>query len=367
MKNAAIILEFSNVCPFKHQYDFCCAYCSYTSPDFDLIRRHTSKEHKIRTLPVTGFDCFSLCKVDVTDLRCEICEETIKNVATLSEHLIEAHNKHIKRNVRSGVVPYLLNDGFACGDCGARFHVFRNLNTHMNIHYPYFVCSDCGQGFMNESRLKMHVKNNHYKPRKTIKCSKCGEKFLTYSNRLTHMVSKHNVFRHKCSYCAESFKSHKERVLHLNQQHNKNINNRCKMCPKSYSTSSNLFMHVRNFHMNERQYVCTVCGDMFYSVQILNSHMLKHTGEKNYVCKVCNKAFPRKKALAAHMPIHDDNRKLTVCVHCDKVFKHKYSLKGHIKTFHPNNVVGNTASSDDASETVLKVKPNKRKTKARRN
>lgn len=326
--NAALILEFSNVCPFKYRNVFGCLYCPFRSPDFGPIRSHV-EIHKERAMAIRNVDRSSFCKIDVTDLRCAICQEDIHDISTLFEHLINTHAKPLKRNFKTGVVPYLCNDGFACADCGLKFDLFPNLNSHMNSHYPHFICSECGKVFTDEIRLKRHV---HRPPQGKFVCSKCNEMFPTDQMKRKHMESKHNVYRHKCPYCNEYFKTFVERIAHLNKYHDKNINYPCPICSVVLKSASNRAAHLRRVHVKDKQCTCPVCGDKFAALDYLKSHMIKHSGE-NHQCQVCNKTYAWKKSLTEHMRIHNNDKRF-VCVHCGKAFVQKCSLKGHVNTHH---------------------------------
>lgn len=334
--NAAIILECSNACPFR-TYDntFGCPYCPFKSPDFLLVRNH-SKDH-----PSKDFASFLRsrktdieCKADVTDLRCVLCQTSMKDISTLFEHLIETHNKPLLRKYRIGVVPYLLCDGYACADCGLTFDWFRTLNKHVVSHYPRFICSECGLAFFGSSSLKYHLLGHSNQVRE-FKCSVCHESFPTLHRKRKHMLSEHNIAIYKCPYCTETFNRFNERVSHLNKVHDKNINYPCKFCPKVFTSTTSRSIHTRYVHIKDKPFSCEHCGHVFHRPDDLKQHMLKHTGAKKHQCQVCNKTFGRNRTLTEHMRIHNDDRRFA-CTYCNKAFVQKCSLKGHIKTHHPN-------------------------------
>lgn len=271
--NASMILEYSNACPFKYYKNiFGCVYCRFKSADFAPIKSH-SKEHKFS--PVCKIKRISMYKADVTDLRCELCQQPMTGIPALIEHLIDTHNKPLNKKFKTGIVPYLLNDGYACADCGLAFDYFHNLNIHVNEHNHNYICPECGKSCSSQERLNYHV-FTHNKTVKTYNCSKCNAVFATQHKRKNHMTLEHNIFPYKCPYCTETFKRFKDRVAHLNELHGKNINYPCKFCTKIFSSSTNRSIHTRDIHTKDKPVSCGVCGHIFQRRCILKRHMRTH-------------------------------------------------------------------------------------------
>lgn len=331
--NAAIIVQYSNACPFKwHRNAFGCANCDYTSAEFGLIKSHVLKDgcRGLRYARPTD-----MLKAEVTDLKCNLCDQSFTDVKTLLYHLGENHNKTIKKEHGHGIIPYLLNDNYSCADCGIEFDRFNKLNCHMNQHYANYVCSICGEAFTNSARLRHHTWQHKASREKVkIKCSACELIFETRYEKQKHMQSKHGLFPHKCPYCTEVFTTYTLRVEHLNDAHGKKIDYPCNMCPEVFKSASRRSKHIRYFHIKDKEVACSICEYRCISVAQLRRHMIRHGGERKYKCEVCKKAYPRKGALALHMRIHNNDKRF-VCDHCNCAFVQKCSLTSHMKTHHP--------------------------------
>lgn len=339
-RNIATILKYSNVTPFKSKsfHGYPCFYCRKPFKDVVLLREHVSVVHKNVTLKNTlwrnGAECL-VVYVDVTDLKCTICHESMQNLTELKQHLIKIHKKVYYLDSSDRIIPFKIKESvYECQNCGFNFETFGAVERHMNTHYRNYVCNECGGGFVTTYRLKTHIRNMHTEGANP--CSECQKNFSTSQKLKSHINSVHMMTkRFKCSQCSERFTEYFKRQKHLVEVHGAHpLEYKCNVCEKAFQRRYTLSRHMKKDHLEERDFQCEVCPYRCFTKTELRIHMIKHVGARIYQCKVCKKAYARKKTLKEHMRIHNDDRRFT-CTACGLAFIQKCSLKGHIKTHHP--------------------------------
>ncbi|CAK1550195.1 unnamed protein product [Leptosia nina] len=336
--NLTTILEFSNVLPFKDRslLGFICGYCDKTYMDPKDLRTHTNTEHKTQRLDLpTIFDLNGyLVKLEVSNLKCTICDQEIDNLYKLREHLSKSHNKTIHNDVKDYLMPFKLTKGdiFNCSMCTSTYETFKMLKQHMNKHYTNYICQKCSSSFITKRSLNAH-KATHIEG--SFKCDLCEKVFSNNMKRMDHERKSHMGCRTigNCPFCDQSFRSYYQRNQHLVKVHNSDAQYKCNVCSKAFILKSLLMTHIKKNHMMERNYQCTECGYKFFNTKTLKAHMVKHTGERKYACEVCHKAYARKYTLQEHMRIHNNDRRFK-CELCGNAFVQKCSLKSHLLSHH---------------------------------
>lgn len=222
--NAAIIVECSNVIPFKYTCKgdrFICTYCPKSSTEFSVIKKHALSESHNKISANTIYDKRFFLRVEVTDLKCEICSESIKDVEKLFDHLIEKHDKPLVKEYGIGVMPFLLSGPkYNCLKCDKSFKGFTGLTRHVNIHYANTICSLCGKSFSDAKRMENHMQI--HLPPNEHKCSKCDMTFRTKVEKQKHLAT--HKFKHHCSRCNEAFMNYSLKLDHLVKFHGKKAN-----------------------------------------------------------------------------------------------------------------------------------------------
>uniref|UniRef100_A0A1E1W2N9 Protein krueppel n=1 Tax=Pectinophora gossypiella TaxID=13191 RepID=A0A1E1W2N9_PECGO len=323
----------SGLFPFKMRKNrtFSCSICPESSTNLDDIRNHI-KDHSKSNLNVAFkkmmYSNSQRFYKNSTSLRCKICTTDITNYAALKEHLENCNR--LKTPYKWNNLPFKLEkDQLDCPVCKKTFLNFVSLNTHMNLHYPNFICENCGKAFASKARLRGHMRTHEVG---SFPCRYCSAVFDRVTKRENHVSKEHKAgVRYACKRCNISLTSFYARQKHLAEVHNEELKRyKCKACPQSYITPGHLSSHVRRDHLNERNHKCDKCDLAFYTKNALKMHMIKHDGERIHVCTICQKSYQRKKTLREHMRIHTNDKRF-VCPVCGRAFTQKCTLKGHLK------------------------------------
>ncbi|KAJ0170014.1 hypothetical protein K1T71_014620 [Dendrolimus kikuchii] len=328
-KQTAILLEFSKICPFRWAKNlFICFYCDRQYSDPCLLKEHNNKEHD-------NVNTAQLVKVEITDIICKLCNNHHNDLSELKRHLLDKHQINIDPKSDGGVLPFrLTQNDFKCVICDSRYTDYKSLNHHMNVHFQYYICEQCGSGFITPHRLRSHGFSHETG---AFRCDDCFKYFRSTNARNEHYATVHlKVKRHRCPHCSETFRNYFQRNKHIASDHGLKLKEfKCNLCPKVFTLSGKLSFHIRTVHLKLKRFACDVCEWKFYSRSELREHMVRHGGERKYQCNVCKKAYARKYTLKEHIRIHENDRRY-VCTICGKAFLQNCSLKHHMKIHHPN-------------------------------
>ncbi|XP_049883284.1 PR domain zinc finger protein 5-like isoform X2 [Pectinophora gossypiella] len=334
--NVTAILQYSNASPFRDKTvrGFSCLYCAKHFQNIDDLRLHTalrSEKDKINSM-IDYKLSYNPIKVDITDLRCTICDTDMKDLNELKDHLVSFHHKTIYKNIKDIILPFRLKDGqnFTCVICSVEHISFKNLYHHMSSHYRNYCCNICGAGYITIAALRKHGKT-HYQGH--FPCDHCDKSYTSLTKKRNHEKGVHTAgwLRNKCPHCPEIFVSYYDRSEHLVKVHNeKPIIYPCNACNKTYKKKFELNRHIKHHHLQQKSYLCDKCNAKFFSKRGLSDHVIKHMGGEMCSCEVCGKNFSRLRTLKEHMKVHDENKRYQ-CEICKKTFMQKCSLKSHVR------------------------------------
>jgi len=153
---------------------------------------------------------------------------------------------------------------YKCLHCNLWFSRPVNRKRHiiakhkMHLHHK---CSFCGVSRVTLVELNTHIQRVHTKDGKKLKCYFC-EKEFSHMIPNSHMVMHTNEFHHKCKYCHAQYRSSQQLKYHYFKKHPELVDAR-KI--KSQFTNS-----------------CEICGDKFYTSELLLSHVRKHQRTNKY-------------------------------------------------------------------------------------
>ncbi|CAF4940141.1 unnamed protein product [Pieris macdunnoughi] len=340
--NAASFLENTTAKPFYYyQANFKCFFCSEIFTEVTSVLQHTDSH------PMTDRSSLlrnylrkgkRVIKVDISNLKCRICDEKYSDIDEIRKHLAGVHNREFN-SAGNGVIAYDLrvNNGLlSCHKCNKTFNSFFLLNRHMNVHFSV-VCETCGLGFMSHHRLISHriVHQNG-----VHRCDNCEEVFATKLKLRYHMFKKHemNTKRRKplkCPHCLERFAEHYRKMTHLKEVHGITFTFDCQSCKAVFPTRRALTEHTTKQHTQKIQ--CKVCGKCFGTQSLLKMHSRGHTGERNFSCGICQKSYMHERTLRQHMRVHGPVWKFT-CSECGHGFHNRNDFNKHMKQWHPQTV-----------------------------
>ncbi|XP_034838109.1 oocyte zinc finger protein XlCOF6-like isoform X5 [Maniola hyperantus] len=338
--NFEAVLAHSTATPIRSHdgFTYTCCFCAdqYKNP-VDLkshtLMTHNNGEDRREFMRKQTSGNY-LLKLDITLLKCNICDESIDTLEGLLDHLQNNHKKLIHTDVKNQIIPFKFGDEeMKCVVCSLAFSKFKVLLNHMHTHYRNYVCEICDYGCINRRAMKSH---EHSHKTGSFECSECNKVFQTRDRMRSHMkaVHKYKNMPNKCGVCNERFRSNKLKDQHLVTVHGMSpVIRKCSACDQTFTSQNLLRLHTKRFHLMERRFKCTECEMTFFAKNQLQYHMLKHTGRKDFQCDVCMKWFTRKSVLKEHMRIHMNDRRFT-CLQCGRGFVQKCSWRSHMRTVH---------------------------------
>ncbi|XP_028162902.1 zinc finger protein 568-like isoform X3 [Ostrinia furnacalis] len=343
--NVRMILQHSNATPIRCRggIGYACCFCTEQFPDpadlktHNLECHHNDKAEFVKGKMMSAF----LVKLDITALKCTVCNKSIDTLEELVDHLIKSHNKKLYTDIKSHILPFKF-DGvlLKCIYCLQIFSKFKLILEHMNTHFRNYVCEVCDAGYVSRKILDTHVQGHKLG---VFQCEFCEKVFDTSRKKKSHekSVHIHSNFLYKCGYCNVKFSSSSKKEDHITKIHGveaPRLEFNCRSCGEIFDRKRRFMMHIQRDHLMERRYACELCDMKFFISCDLKQHMLKHTGIKEFQCDVCLKSYGRKNTLKEHMRIHADDRRFK-CGICDRAFVQKCSWKNHMRSKHKELVV----------------------------
>lgn len=335
-ENAFTIVEYTTAYPFRlPESAIMCVYCCESYQEPETFRHHMQTDHReYKSRHAFAHLSYGYLKVDITDLRCRICNESFRSLEDIANHLKDSHDLPIDTEYEPGLLPFRLErDRLSCPICEDRSANMRALSRHVQTHFFQCICEHCGKAYSSNTSLVNHVRYSCMKSgeEKQRLCRKCKTVVTSLEE---HLRTSELCRQHICSVCGERFGYWKEKQTHIEVAHGipKRVY-RCPECDMVFKNAGNLSAHFKISH-TEDYMVCGFCGLKFDTRYRLDRHMLTHTGEKAFTCDVCSKRFPRKSTLNQHMWIHSDVKRHE-CKLCDKTFNQKVCWKTHMKMRHP--------------------------------
>ncbi|CAG4958894.1 unnamed protein product [Colias eurytheme] len=313
---------------------FACAYCDKEYPDPADLKKHSLESHEgIEDAFFAGIRDLSrfTLKLDITSLRCTICNSDIDTLDRLVEHLVNAHGKTLHTDIKNQIVPFKFNSGvLSCYICLNRFNRFKPLFEHMSSHVRNYVCDNCDSAFITRRRLSAHARNHKLG---VFECNLCQKVFDTLVKKQSHVRTVHTKkIVYRCGSCNLVFVSYRAKERHVVEEHG-HATLKCEPCDKTFMHQRAYWVHMKRDHLMERKFSCEACGKKFFTSRTLKDHSVTHTRLKNYQCDVCLKSYGRQDTLRLHLRIHANDRRFK-CQYCEQAFVQKSTWKSHVKSKH---------------------------------
>lgn len=212
--------------------------------------------------------------------QCDLCGKTFSQSCYLRNHRIVHHG---------GELP------FKCKECDFATVYKQSLQNHVKLHLRkmghqeedgqdplWFYCDQCGNKYVSQDSLKLHIRNVHDKIIQQFPCQSCDKVFQTKKMLLKHTAVEHTKQKFPCQFCG-----------------------------KVWPVRNELSTHVRVVH-TEAKFKCRFCDKKFKKQSGLLAHERIHTGENPYKCPLCDYACKSSATLSLHKKfIHNSGRNLT--------------------------------------------------------
>ncbi|CAH2100705.1 unnamed protein product [Euphydryas editha] len=310
--NAAYILKNTTVTPFTYLVfpsSYECVYCKEKYSEIHIVLEHC-RNHIVPCHDKILKDILkkgkNKIKVDISNLKCRLCNQPFSSLEEIQKHLENIHNIGFT-DAGNGMIAYNLemnNDLFTCHICLKSFQSFFLLNKHISVHYSNAVCDSCGKGFLSYQRLMKHMESHR---NGIYPCKKCKKVFPSISKLKYHNYKIHGTFGKvkpsKCHKCLARFDHHYEKIKHLNEIHGVSFNFTCDTCNLVFKTRPSLNLHVVKNHT--QNIVCDICKRTFSERYDLKRHMVVHSQEKKFVCPLCKKCYKYERTLKRHLKNHN--------------------------------------------------------------
>ncbi|KAI5631831.1 gastrula zinc finger protein xFG20-1-like isoform X4 [Phthorimaea operculella] len=332
------LLASSNATAIRNHSDkgYGCCFCREQFQDPAELKTHNTEKHIADIAKFKGVKEQSkfFVKMDITNLKCNICEGEFTTIEQLITHLNEEHSLNIFPDIKRLILPFKFDSKeLCCCECWQTFHTFKILQEHMHSHYSNYICDVCSSGFVTRNSLILHRASHETG---SFKCTYCQKIFDSQQKARMHETKMHENAAPKCvcKFCNERFKDFRKKQKHLEQVHGvASTTYKCNACDKSFSYKNTLRYHTKRYHLMLRPHKCKECGMDFFTAFELSQHMVKHSPQSQYRCDVCPKTFCRKQSLKCHKRIHSDDMRFK-CEHCGHLFVTKCNLKRHMLKKH---------------------------------
>ncbi|CAK1587586.1 unnamed protein product [Parnassius mnemosyne] len=295
-----------------------CFYCGEDLPEYEELRKHTkahgscSETDRAIKLVKAGD---AEVKIDVSNIACELCEDTFNNFDEIVDHLYTKHGLSYDRKVRLEITKYRLAD-LKCLLCDQQFSYFNKLVIHVNNCHPNqcLLCHECDQKFNKRRDLDAHIRSHH---KKDYTCLKCP---ITFKSNYELQTHKMNAHASSCNICFRQFSSANKRLKHMKVDHVSDAL-QCGFCLKVMTTKQGFLRHA------------TTCPRIVDGVRISDPILVDDKEKKPSVKQIRNDLACILNMSTA-MPFKHYMSRFR-CFYCSKDFTDCDDLKQHTVMEHP--------------------------------
>eukprot|EP00094_Tigriopus_californicus_P005069 TCALIF_04883-PA protein Name:"Similar to ZNF850 Zinc finger protein 850 (Homo sapiens)" AED:0.09 eAED:0.09 QI:0/0.33/0.14/0.85/0.5/0.28/7/399/1084 len=200
--------------------------------------------------------------------QCDLCGKTFSQSCYLKNHRIAHHG---------GELP------FKCKECDFATVYKQSLQNHVKLHLRkmghqeedgqdplWFYCDQCGNKYVSQDSLKLHIRNVHDKIIQHFPCQSCDKIFQTKKMLLKHTAVEHTKQKFPCQFCGKVWPVRNELSTHVRVVHTE-AKFKCRFCDKKFKKRSGLLAHER-IHTGENPYKCPLCDYTCKSSATLSLH-----------------------------------------------------------------------------------------------
>ncbi|XP_061725547.1 zinc finger protein 660-like isoform X26 [Cydia pomonella] len=277
-RNAEAIIKFTTAYPFRvNDKSILCMYCGDLHDDPAQFRLHMNNEHTKFNfrMPFENLPKSEYVKIDITNLRCRICDASFSKLEQAFTHLKD-HSKILHSESPLGVMPFILNNQWICAVCQESLPSLLHLNRHTITHFRSYVCEICGKSYVATTGLLQHIRKNHeaYK----AYCRRCGMVFSSMGAKAHHQRTEKKCMPHCCPLCPERSPTWELKQQHMVEHHGLvKKAYQCSVCSITCSSRRTFYDHFKLCHSGEC-ISCLHCGLRFATASRLKRHLgRKHT------------------------------------------------------------------------------------------
>ncbi|CAK1587590.1 unnamed protein product [Parnassius mnemosyne] len=330
-KNLQILFNNTSVIPFKWRGKYLCFYCSKDITEYIELRKHTKShgscsigDHSLKVLK--GGQNMEI-KIDISDIRCHVCDEPFPTIAEVVNHLNVKHKLEYDKDVEMAIEEYQLAD-LKCLSCDEKFSYFGYLVSHVNNNHPKncLICDNCSQKFNKKRDLFSHMKNYHREG--GYRCDLCPQKFTSLN-----ILRKHRNNRHltRCNICLLKLPSAALKQKHMDLEHPDDGSLKCDNCCKEFHTKQGLKMHTRKCKGVEEVLEIGIKREGYEAMDVDDSYedLVKRPSVKQIrenIVTVIN--------MSTAIPFNFYKNKFN-CFYCSKDFADSDSMRDHTVVEHP--------------------------------
>ncbi|XP_067642134.1 zinc finger protein 782-like [Eurosta solidaginis] len=203
---------------------------------------------------------------------CPQCNEFFSKNAELGDHVNQVH--------ALGSTPFL------CDHCDKSYRNLRSLKEHVvQAHQDkiklqdHFQCSECPKVFLDKGARKKHM-GLHFTNNKTHVCGICSERFPVKKWLVEHLRTHTPDGRIPCAQCDKTYSRHQDLENHERSTHLKEKPHHCKICDKYFQNKQSFRIHNYR-HSGKKPYLCDICGKDFRQRTAMKTHRSTHLKNDN--------------------------------------------------------------------------------------
>lgn len=230
------------------------------------------------------------CKLKVRkEYECHFCSKRVVTRQKIHYHILTCHLDHIN-----------------CKHC-SKLISKKDYPEHLQVLHPNdnessLTCTTCNYTTNSQKRLYSHMNRVHQNEGE-YPCELCGKVSKSLASLKKHMYNNHQEKNFKCTECDAEFVNESKLKVHVKQVHlgEKPVQKieampQCEICGKK---SWKLKIHM-TLHSNERPFKCTLCDAAFKTINAHKKHMYSHSKTRPYNCLKCETGYYRIKYLQKH-------------------------------------------------------------------
>ncbi|XP_072946677.1 uncharacterized protein [Epargyreus clarus] len=266
--------------------------------------------------------------LNMSMLRCKICEKAYSSEKKLQNHLENKHMLVYKPNLKpqkrvsfsDHVIVHEVMEYHRCRKCTKIYEDYQSLKLHMKERHKKrkcYICHYCSKKFVDRMFFKVHIK---------LHCDVCG---LLLPNKSRYNEHRRQVCRvlkkYKCKTCYDSFFKYMDLKDH-SYDHLENLFI-CDICKDQFDSKCAVSHHISFLHSekrpraaytkrnigNDKLYLCNFCELTSVDREIMEKHVAvlpdlkdrERTGYKDfYFCDQCLKKFDTETNMLQHKWTH---------------------------------------------------------------